>query len=74
MSQPRSVGSRAASHLGAAARREVYVEAQELILDLAPHVFLFHRSQFEALRTDVMGFEHFPNTSYLGLRTTWLDR
>ena len=55
-------------------RRAIYVEAQELILDQAPHVFLFHSSQFEALRQDVRGFEHFPNTSYLGLRTTWLDR
>ncbi len=55
-------------------RRAIYEQAQELILDLAPHVFLFHSSQFEALRSDVMGFEHFPNTSYLGLRTTWLDR
>ncbi len=55
-------------------RRAIYVEAQHRILDLAPHVFLFHSSQFEALRNDVMGFEHFPNTSYLGLRTTWLDR
>jgi len=55
-------------------RRAVYVQAQEIILDDAPHVFLFHSSQFEALRNDVMGFEHFPNTSYLGLRTTWLDR
>jgi len=55
-------------------RREIYVDAQEIILDEAPHVFLFHSSQFEALRQDVRGFEHFPNTSYLGLRTTWLDR
>lgn len=55
-------------------RRAIYVEAQELILAEAPHVFLFHSSQFEALRNDVMGFEHFPNTSYLGLKTTWLDR
>lgn len=55
-------------------RRAIYVQAQERILDLVPHVFLFHSSQFEALRSDVMGFEHFPNTSYLGLRTTWLDR
>ena len=55
-------------------RRQVYVQAQERILDLVPHVFLFHSSQFEALRRDVRGFEHFPNTSYLGLRTTWLDR
>jgi len=55
-------------------RRAIYAEAQQIILDDAPHVFLFHSSQFEALRNDVMGFEHFPNTSYLGLRTTWLDR
>ena len=55
-------------------RRQVYVQAQERILDLVPHVFLFHSSQFEALRRDVRGFEHFPNTSYLGLRTAWLDR
>ncbi len=55
-------------------RREIYRQAQERILDLVPHVFLFHSSQFEALRSDVEGFEHFPNTSYLGLRTTWLDR
>jgi peptide/nickel transport system substrate-binding protein len=55
-------------------RRAIYVEAQQRILELAPHVFLFHSSQFEALGTEVKGFEHFPNTSYLGLRTTWLDR
>jgi peptide/nickel transport system substrate-binding protein len=55
-------------------RRAIYVEAQQIILDQAPHVFLFHSSQYEALRQDVRGFEHFPNTSYLGLRTTWLDR
>lgn len=55
-------------------RRAIYAEAQQLILEEAPHVFLFHSSQFEALRADVMGYEHFPNTSYLGLRTTWLDR
>ncbi|MDZ7801930.1 MAG: ABC transporter substrate-binding protein [Trueperaceae bacterium] len=56
------------------ARREIYAQAQELILDEAPHTFLFHSSQYEALRPEVRGFEHFPNTSYLGLRTTWLDR
>ncbi len=55
-------------------RKAIYTEAQHRILELVPHVFLFHSSQFEALRNDVMGFEHFPNTSYLGFRTTWLDR
>ncbi len=54
-------------------RKAVYDEAQHLILDDSPQVFLFHSSQFEALRTNVKGYEHFPNTSYLGLRTTWME-
>ncbi|MBA2666996.1 MAG: ABC transporter substrate-binding protein [Trueperaceae bacterium] len=54
------------------ARREIYVEVQERILELAPHVFLFHSAQYSAHRPNVEGFEHFPNTSYLGFRTTWL--
>ena len=55
-------------------RRAIYEEAQRLILEEAPHVFLFHSAQYEALQDYVEGFEHFPNTSYLGLRTTWLDQ
>lgn len=54
-------------------RREIYVQAQERILELVPHVLLFHSAQYEAIRPNVRGFEHFPNTSYLGLRTTWLE-
>ena len=54
-------------------RKQIYSDAQTLILAAAPHVFLFHSAQYEALRTNVQGFEHFPNTSYLGLRTTWLE-
>ena len=55
-------------------RERIYEEAQALILEEAPHVFLFHSAQYEALQSYVRGFEHFPNTSYLGLRTTWLER
>ena len=55
-------------------RRRIYEEVQALILEEAPHVFLFHSAQYEALQSYVRGFEHFPNTSYLGLRTTWLER
>ncbi|MEM6431434.1 MAG: ABC transporter substrate-binding protein [Deinococcota bacterium] len=54
-------------------RREIYLTLQERLLDLAPYVFLFHSAQYEALRPNVQGFEHYPNTSYLGLRTTWLE-
>ena len=55
-------------------RERIYEEAQALILEEAPHVFLFHSAQYEALQSYVRGFEHFPNTSYLGLRTTWLEQ
>jgi peptide/nickel transport system substrate-binding protein len=55
-------------------RRAIYLQAQERILEQAPHVFLFHSAQYEAHRDNVKGFEHFPNTSYLGLRTTWLEQ
>lgn len=54
-------------------RRAVYREAQELIFDLAPHVFLFHSAQYEAIRPNVHGFEHYPNTSYISFSRTWLD-
>lgn len=54
-------------------RRAVYQEAQELIFELAPHVFLFHSAQYEAVRPNVHGFEHYPNTSYISFSRTWLD-
>jgi peptide/nickel transport system substrate-binding protein len=52
-------------------RRAIYLEAQERILDLAPHVFLFHSAQYSANRPNVQGYEHFPNTSYLSFRQVW---
>ncbi len=54
-------------------RRAIYQEAQELIFQLAPHVFLFHSAQYEAVRPNVHGYEHYPNTSYISLSRTWLD-
>lgn len=54
-------------------RRAVYQEAQHLIFELAPHVFLFHSAQYEAIRPNVHGFEHYPNTSYISFSRTWLD-
>lgn len=54
-------------------RRRIYAAAQRRVLDLAPHVFLFHSAQHEAMRDSVRGFVHYFNTSYLGLRATWLQ-
>lgn len=54
------------------ARRAIYTEAQELILEAAPHVFLFHSAQYSANRPNVEGYEHFLNTSFLSFERTWL--
>jgi peptide/nickel transport system substrate-binding protein len=51
----------------------IYDQVQARILQLVPMVFLFHSAQYEGLSKNVKGFEHFPNTSYLGFRTTWLE-
>jgi peptide/nickel transport system substrate-binding protein len=55
------------------ARRAIYLQAQELILQDSPQVFLFHSAQYSANRPNVEGYVHFPNTSYLSFRTTWLE-
>lgn len=56
-----------------AERKAIYTEAQELILELAPHVFLFHSAQYEAHTNKVKGFIHYQNTGYLSFRETWLE-
>jgi peptide/nickel transport system substrate-binding protein len=56
------------------ARRELYLEAQERILELSPHVFLFHSAQYTANRPNVEGYEFFPNGSYIGFRHIYLSR
>ena len=54
-------------------RKDIYDEAQALILEQAPHVFLFHSAQYEALGSNVRGFVHYQNTGYLSFRETWLE-
>jgi peptide/nickel transport system substrate-binding protein len=56
-----------------AERKTIYAQAQELILDEAPHVFLFYSAQYEALRNNVKGFKHYQNTGYLSFKETWLE-
>jgi peptide/nickel transport system substrate-binding protein len=55
-----------------AARKRIYEQVQMRLQELAPMVFIYHSTQFEAVRRSVRGFEHWPNTSYLGLRRTWM--
>jgi peptide/nickel transport system substrate-binding protein len=53
-------------------RRQIYLEAQEIVLEQSPQVFLFHSAQYSANRPNVENYTHFPNGSYLSFRTTWL--
>jgi peptide/nickel transport system substrate-binding protein len=56
------------------ARREIYLEAQAIIFEESPQVFLFHSAQYSANRPNVQNYTHFPNGSYLAFRATWLGR
>ncbi|WP_264778047.1 ABC transporter substrate-binding protein [Deinococcus aetherius] len=56
----------------AAARKTIYAQVQRRLVDLSPMVFLYSSTQYEAATRRVQGYQHFPNTSYLGFRTTWL--
>jgi peptide/nickel transport system substrate-binding protein len=58
---------------GASARDRIYQQLQNRLLELSPMVYLFHSTQFAGLSTRVRGYEHFPNTSYISLRRTWLN-
>ena len=55
-------------------RKKIYDQAQERILQLVPMVPLFHSAQYEGIASYVKGFEHYSNSSYLGLRTTSLEK
>lgn len=57
---------------GEAQRKRLYEQAQARLLEMVPMVFIYHSTQYEAVRRNVRGFEHWPNTSYLGLRRTWI--
>ena len=58
----------------AAARKAIYAQVQKRLVDLSPMAFLYSSTQYEAASKKVQGYDHFPNTSYLGLRTTWLSK
>lgn len=54
-------------------RQRIYREVQAKVLEDAPMAFLFHSAQYEAFNKKVRGFLHFPNTSYLAFRYTWIQ-
>ena len=56
------------------ARAEIYRQIQAILLEDLPWINLFIANQFEAMKSDVMGYTHIPTGSNLALREVWLDR
>jgi peptide/nickel transport system substrate-binding protein len=55
-------------------RAEIYREIQQILLDDLPWINLFIANQYEAMKTDVMGYVHIPTGSGVSYKVTWLDR
>jgi ABC-type dipeptide transport system, periplasmic component len=56
-----------------AKRRELLVEVQKRILDLAPVIYLYSANGFEVHRSSVKGYRP-SRLSRAGFSTTWLEK
>lgn len=54
-------------------RRKIYREAQRMIAEDAPMVFLYVNPQASALQQSVKGFDVNPTVSTISLAETWID-
>lgn len=55
-----------------AKRAEIYKQLQEILLVDLPWVPLFVANQYEAMKTSVQGYVHYPTGSNASFRVTWL--
>jgi peptide/nickel transport system substrate-binding protein len=56
-----------------AARAEIYRQLQEILLADLPLVPLFVANQYEAMKTSVQGYQHYPTGSNASFREVWLS-
>jgi peptide/nickel transport system substrate-binding protein len=56
------------------ARKKIYLEIQQILLDDAPWVNLYIANQFEAMKTYVKGYVHNPAGWNLHFKDVWLDK
>lgn len=54
-------------------RKAIYDQAQAILTEDSPAVFLFNMKQTEAHRTNVKGFVHLPTLDLTSLKSAWLD-
>lgn len=57
-----------------ARRKELYNQAEAIIVNEAPFAFFYLYDQFEAVRDYVVGYSHMANNSKLTFKRTWLNR
>ncbi|BCX04281.1 MAG: diguanylate phosphodiesterase [Candidatus Roseilinea sp.] len=57
-----------------AKRAEIYREAQRILLEDSPMVFLYAANEYEAMQSYVKGYVHYLNGSHVSFRQVWLDK
>lgn len=57
-----------------AQRKELYNQAEAIIVDESPFVFFYLYDQFEAVRDYVIGYSHMANNSKLTFKRTWINK
>lgn len=57
-----------------AARTKIYQQAQQILAEDSPMVFLYAANEYEAMQSYVKGYVHFLNGSHVSARTMWLDK
>ncbi len=57
-----------------AKRAEIYREAQRILLEDSPMVFLYAANEYEAMQKYVKGYEHYLSGSHASFRQVWLDK
>lgn len=57
-----------------ATRAKLYQQAQLILTDDSPMVFLYAANEYEAMQSYAKGYVHFLNGSHVSFRTMWLDK
>jgi peptide/nickel transport system substrate-binding protein len=55
------------------ARKAIYQQIQELIIEDVPWIMLYTSNTFEGMKDSVMGYTHSLSGSFSGLRDTWIE-
>jgi ABC-type transport system substrate-binding protein len=66
--------AKAATISDQAERAKLYREAQMILLEDCPMVFLYAANEYEAMQSYVKGYVHYVNGSHLSFREVWLDK